>query len=287
MEILRLPNTTSIQASFTLSPNTLYTIYYDDVILGDSFSASATSNASGVVIFTLNSRYLTYSGNLEALIYNGTSLVYSTGINVLRPYCDINAAATDLGKTTSEIIKAESIARMIIESEVGPFLFVRKEKEVSGMGLDYLPINEKIQSLYMMYENGELIHDSSDEDMNLYKISVDKSSIIPIDVIHNKIEYPKVWRDRYLDAAFANGYDYLIDADFGYRIIPEDIQKACYLLVKDIVNNSMEYINKYIELFDNTEYRVQFAKGSSSGTGNLTVDKILSPYKNKIVPGVI
>lgn len=287
MEILRLPNTTSIQASFSLSPNTLYTINYTDAITNNTYSASATSNASGIVIFNLNSRYLTYSGDLEASVYNGSSLVYNTNVNITRPYCDINSVASELGKSTSDIINAESVARLIIDSQVGSFSFLRKEKEVIGMGIDYLPLNERIQTIYKIYENGQLIHDSSDENLNLYRVSVDKSSIVPIDTIQNKVEYPKVWRDRYLDVSFASGYDYLIEADFGYKIIPEDIQKACKILIVDVVNNNMEYINKYIKVFDNIEYRIELTSGAGTGTGNLIVDKILSNYKNKIVPGVI
>jgi hypothetical protein len=205
----------------------------------------------------------------------------------LRPYCDITKLATSLGITTAKAIEYESIARSIIESQAGSFQFVRKNKEVIGMGLDYLPINEKIEKLYKIYENGQLIHDSLNSELNLYTISVDKSAIVPIDEIQNKVEYQKVWRDRYLDVSFASGYDYLIDGEFGYRIIPNDIQKACELLVNDLVHNNNQYINKYIEVFDNVEFRVQFSKDYAKGTGNMTVDRILANYKNRIIPGVI
>jgi len=288
MEILRLPDSTSIQASFTLDmPNTLYTASYVDLVTNVSYSASATSNGSSIATFTLNNHYMTYSGNIEFNIYRSGNNVYSDQVLVLRPYCNINSIKQKLGITTAKAIEYESIARAIIESEAGSFSFMKKQKEVIGMGLDYLPISEKIETLYKIYENGTLIHDSNDPDLNLYKISVDKSSIVPIDEIQNKVEYQKVWRDRYLDISFATGYDYLIEADFGYRVIPNDIQKACELLITDISTNSNQYINKYIEVFDNTEFRVQFSKDYVKGTGNLIVDKILSNYKNRIVPGVI
>lgn len=288
MEILRLPESTSIQASFDVSlANTLYTALYTDLITGTSYSASATSNNSKVVSFTLNSRYMSYSGDIDFNIYRSGSAVYSDQLTIIRPYCSINKIKEKLNITTAQAIEFESTARSIIEAEAGPFSFVRKEKEVSGMGMDYLPVNERIETLYKMYENGSLIHDSSDTELNLYKISVDKSSIVPIDQIQNKVEYQKVWRDRYLDVSFASGYDYLIEADFGYRVIPNDIQKACELLITDLANNNNQYINKYIEMFDNVEFRVQFSKEFAKGTGNMIVDSILSKYKNRIIPGVI
>lgn len=288
MEILRLPETTSIQATFTVpTANALYYAYYDDLNTGTSYSASAVSNNNKSVTFTLNSYYLTYYGNLEFDIYQNNALVYSTGLDIVRPYCDITAVKNKLSITTAQAIQCESIARSIIESECGTFYFIHKNKEVVGMGMDYLPINERICKLYKMYENGLLIHNSSDSELNLYKISLDGSSIVSSQVIENKLEYAKVWRDRYYDASFASGYDYLIEGDFGYKVVPGDIQKACELLVQDISSGNMQYINKYIESFDNTEFKVQFSKTFINGTGNLTVDNILSKYRNAIVPGVI
>lgn len=288
MEILRLPESTSVQAAFDVpTANVLYTASYTDINTGTSYSASATSTSSKIATFTLNNTYMTYSGNLEFNIYQSGSAVYSDGVKVIRPYCDISNIKEVLGITSAQAVEYESTARAIIESQAGEFQFVRKNKEISGMGMDFLPVNERIETLYKMYENGELIHDSSSATLNLYQISVDRSSIVPIDQIQNKVEYQKVWRDRYLDVSFANGYDYLVDGDFGYRFIPQDIQKACRLLVTDLSQNNNQYINKYIQVFDNTEFRVEFAKEFARGTGNMVVDNILSKYKNRIVPGVI
>jgi len=288
METLRLPEYTSIQAKFTVpTANDLYYAYYDDLITGTSYSASAVSNANKIVTFTLNNYYLTYAGNLSFDIYQNSALVYSTGLDVIRPYCDITAVKTKLNLTTDQTIQYEGIARSIIESEAGTFNFIRKDKEVIGMGMDYLPINERIVKLYTMYENGELIHDSSNANLNLYRLSVDKTSVILSQTIDNKLEYEKVWRDRYYDASFASGYDYLINADFGYEVVPGDIQRACELLVQDIASGNMQYINKYVQSFDNNEFKFQFATGFTGGTGNFTVDNILAKYKNTIIPGVI
>lgn len=288
MEILRLPESTSVQAAFDVpTANVLYTASYTDINTGTSYSASATSTSSKIATFTLNNIYMIYSGNLEFNIYQSGSAVYSDGVKVIRPYCDISNIKEVLGITSAQAVEYESTARAIIESQAGEFQFVRKNKEISGMGMDFLPVNERIETLYKMYENGELIHDSTSATLNLYQISVDRSSIVPIDQIQNKVEYQKVWRDRYLDVSFANGYDYLVDGDFGYRFIPQDIQKACRLLITDLSQNNMQYINKYIEMFDNVEFRVQFAKEFARGTGNMIVDNILSKYKNRIIPGVI
>lgn len=289
MEILRLPETTSIEVSFNVAQaSATYIISYQDLNTYDTFSASAVSDSSKIVTFELDSRYLTYTGTLDVdVMTSASSIVMSDGIDIVKPYCDISSLANKLGITTAQTIQSEKVARKIIESEAGKFGFVRKQKEVYGMGMDYLPIDEPIQKLYYLYENGELIYDYEDENLQDYKISVDRTSIVTAASPVNKMEYQRVWRDRFLDTDFTSGFDYIVDADFGYRVVPEDIQEACELLIQDIASNNLRYVNRYITEFDNNEFKIKFSDGFQSGTGNLIADKILSRYKNRIIPGVI
>jgi hypothetical protein len=289
MEILRLPETTSIFIDLVMpSASSQYVMQYEDLSTGESFSASATSNSSKIARFTLNSKYLTYAVNLFSNVYDpSNNLVLSTGIDVVKPYCDVTTVKTKLGITTAQAVEAEKVARRIIEAEVGSFQFVRKLKEVIGMGIDYLPIDERIVTLYEMSENNELIFVQGDDSYDQYKISVDKSSIVLDDEIQNKVEYTKVWRDRNYAVTFCPGCDYLIDGSFGYQVIPSDVQEACEILMQDLVQGNTRYFSRNIIEFDNQEFKIKFAPGSSAGTGNLIVDKLLIKYKNRIRPGVI
>lgn len=289
MEILRLQDTTSIDASFSVpSASANYTIEYEDLNTLTTYSASATSDGDSVVTFTLDEHFLTYNGNLVANVLDSNdSTLIRDGIDIVRPYCNVSRLSNDLGIAQSDVEKAEKVARKIIEAQAGNFYFVRKLKEIIGMGLDYLPVNEKINKLYYMYENGELIYDYEDEDLDDYRISIDGTSITTSVSVVNKMNYKYVWRDRYLDTDFNSGYEYIIDGDFGYYYIPEDIQEACELLVQDMLSENMRYINRGIEEFDNNEFKIKFSKTYGSGTGNLIVDKILAKYRNQIVPGVI
>ena len=289
MEILRLPETTSIFTDILMpSASSQYVMQYEDLSTGESFSASATSNSSKIARFTLNSKYLIYSVNLFANIYDSSNnVVLSKGIDVVKPYCDITTVKAKLGVNTAQAIEAEKVARRIIESEAGSFQFVRKLKEVIGMGIDYLPIDERIVNLYQLSENDEIIFVQGDDSYDQYKISVDKSSIVLDDEIQNKVEYTKVWRDRNYAVTFCPGCDYLIDGSFGYQVIPSDIQEACEILMQDLVQGNTRYFSRNIVEFDNQEFKIKFASGSSAGTGNLIVDKLLIKYKNRIRPGVI
>jgi len=290
MEVLRINGSVPTVSFSDLVPSGVYTIEYSDLLTDETFSASASANGSGDITFTLNDKYISYDGNLEARVLDTyDEEVIVTNIDVLRPYCDIYSLATELNKTVAQIKEMERIARYIVDSETfGGFKFVRKEKEVVGLGSDYLVIDEKIYKLYKLYENLELVYDvnaaSNDQE---FEISKDKTSIVLTQTETNRVNYNRVWRDRYLDVDFADGFEYLVDADFGWKVIPQDIQEATRLLVSDISSDNMRYVNKYIESFDNDDFKIKFAKNFNASTGNLVVDRILQKYKNNIRLGVL
>lgn len=290
MEALRINGQTPSVTFTGLLPGSEYTLTYTDLSTQEEYTSTQESDTSGEVVFTLNSYYDNYDAVLDATLFNYLDEVESVaGIEVIRPYTNIASLATDLNKTYTQAKDTERTARFIIDSESAKtFGFVRKEKEFIGNGSDYLVIDEKIHKLYKVYENGNLLYDSTQENnLVTYTISKDGTSIIPVYIEANKTEYPQVWRDRYLSRAFADGYDYVVEADFGYKVIPQDIQEATKLLCSDISSGNMQYINNYIESFDNADFKIKFAKNFVNGTGNLIVDKILSKYKNSIKIGVL
>lgn len=295
MEILNeraYKKVTNLTATFSISPSGTYTLDYEDLYTGESFSASATT-ISGAVTFTLDEKYLDYTGNLSASVKNSDGdTVILTNIDVVRPYCNLDSIAAALSITGGKEIEYERLARYIIDSQTQPFTFMRKEKDIVGMGMDYLPIDEKIYKIYKVYENQEIQYDSTlsaSANLVTYEITKDGTSITNIDdeAPENKVNNKIVWRERYLDSAFGEGSEYRIDGDFGWRVIPQDIQEACEMLIQDIQSDNLKYINRYIESFDNEDFKIKFSKGPNTGTGNMMVDKILEKYRNRLRIGVL
>jgi hypothetical protein len=296
MEILnerQYKKVTSLTATFTVSPSGTYILDYEDLYTGESFSASA-STISGAVSFTLAPKYLDYTGSLAASVKDSSgNTVIMTNIEIIRPYCNLDSVASALSITDGSEIGYERLARYIIDSQTQPFSFVRKEKDIIGMGMDYLPIDEKIYKIYKVYKNEELVYDSNlSPNVNLvtYAITKDGSSITNVENesdAENKVNYKPVWHERYLDPAFADGSEYRVDADYGWKVVPQDIQEACEMLVQDIKSDNLRYINRYIESFDNEDFKIKFAKNPTAGTGNMFVDKILEKYRNRLRIGVL
>lgn len=297
MEIIKRNESTSLKFVLTgLEEGEEYTLKYFDTITDIPYSTSAVANDQSKAEFHLDSYYLKYSGFLYGEVLNSASnVIYESNIDVVRPYCNVTKVGTKLQLTYDETKEYEKVARFIIDSQISPFTYLKKYKEVVGGGYDYLPIDERILRIWKVYENNILVYNSETDPADneaVYRISTDKTSLIQDNTTItapgvNRMNYPSVWRDRFLDVDFPDGYEYLIQADFGWQTIPQDIQEACEILIQDLSKNNLRYATRYIESFDNEDFKIKFQKDYSTSTGNMVVDKILSKYKTYIKIGVL
>jgi len=293
VEVLRQYNSSSVIVDIDeLSLSEQHRLIYTDADTLLEYTAFATSNDEGEASFVLNNHYMTYTGKLNSTIFNSASIqVYDDVIDVVRPYCNISKVQNKLSLSLNSTIEYERVARFIINTITYPFTYQRLEKEFIGNGIGYLPVKQRIQKIYKIYENEELIYDSSktsSENLMNFEISKDRTAIIESsDDKINRINYGPLWRDRFISKSFADGYEYVVDADYGWPNIPSDIQEACELLIQDISLNNLRYTTRYIESFDTDDFKIKFAKDFFGGTGNAIVDKILSRYGNYLDPGVL
>jgi len=295
MEILNY-NSGVLSASVSgLTASTNYLIELNDLITGEEYSASATALTSGTAVFSLPEYFIPYTAKLAASVkeLQSEDLVKMFNIDLVRPYANIASLASAFKITTAQATEYERLSRYIIDSYTGGFDYLRKKKEFIGTGSDELLIDELITGkIYSILENNEAFFD---RDPNLYDKDQEYVYKRQLSAIvynksdaNNRAEYTVVWRDRYLDIEFADGYEYLVDAEYGWKVIPQDIQEAAQILVQDIVEDNLKYVNKYIESFDNDDFKIQFSKGyAKDSTGNRIVDRILERYQKPILPGVL
>lgn len=290
MEILRLNNSSSVSFSVTVpTAGDPYTAVYTDLDTGEQFTATATSTPTKTATFTLDNRYMKYIGTLEATVFNDSEEeVWNDGIDIVRPYCDLKKIERVLSIAPNLAQMHERAARKIIEAQLDiKFGLRRVEQQAYGMGLDYLPMRDRIQTVFRIDENGTTVFDTTDEALNSgYKISVDRTSIVS-SYEENAVEYKIIWADRYRDITFPSGFDYVVDGEFGYRVVPEDIQEACEILIGDIHSGNMRYSMNNILEFDNREFKIKYSGANVGNTGNTIVDSILSNYRKQINLGVL
>ncbi len=322
MEILRLPPyPLSIEYTVPTASTSYFLVISNNDRYEEILDVAVTSNASAVVTRTLADSFSNYDDHYAVTIYekNGSSrgdIVVEDNLEILRPYVDPN----DLATTATEIAEYteyEKLARQIIDSYIpGGFYFTTEWLQVVGQGTDYIPIWHRGYKVLKVYENAELVWDSSEEEPALdnydYSITKDKSGIIKdpssgVDQWNRAERKPAKmaiaasdsfsWFDTSDSAniqtfqggvSFPEGVDYMFYLEAGYKVVPNDIKDATNMLIDDIKCGKLDYYKRYIESYRTDQFNFKSNKNIFNGTGNLLVDKILQKYVKTITrPGVL
>lgn len=321
MNILRKPPY-PLSASYTVpDAETFYAVEIKessrDVLI---FEATIESTVDSVLNIELPEFFSKYDDSYFLAIYELiddeiSDVVVEDNLNIERPYVD----PATLGTTASEIAKYteyEGLAREIINSITGGFYYYTDWIETTGQNTDYLPLWDRVYKIRKVYENAELVWDSSQDPAALgnwnYIITKDKTAITKDPVLptgaENRAESNPIGLNLAasdsieifdtedsgntfalkVGTVFPDGWDYLVNYEGGYKVVPYDIKEATMLLIEDIKCGKLEYFKRYITSYNTDQYKIQIDKSSFSGTGNILVDKILEKYLTDVIkPGVL
>jgi len=325
MQILRLPPY-PLTLSYTVpDASTEYIIVIDDLLEQTELEIIRVSNNKKVLTYTLDGNFLKYDKSYPVTIYESITvsgvddsrgdIVLQDNLDIVRPYVDPET----LGTTPTEIaeyVEYEKLARTIIDSVVGGFYYKRTYLEVVGQGTDYIPLWDKTHKILTVHENAELVYDSSEDPAALasynYLITKDKTAITkdPVELVKalNRAErkparIPLGYSDSISlfdtqdsgnvqtisgGVGFAEGIDYVILLETGYKVVPYDIQDATKMLINDIKCGKLDYYKRYVKAYSTEQFKIEYDKRLLDGTGNILVDKILDKYRNNIVkPGIL
>jgi hypothetical protein len=216
-------------------------------------------------------------------------------VELVRPYVDPSSQG-DLPSEISAYAEKEELARAVIDSIVPDGFYLKKiVLEITGLGLDYLPIWVDAKKILKVYENNVLVFDaqSPETSRTLYRISDDKTAIIEdyVGAFNRREGAPQelpASPSDYVDLAyfgsrgFPQTFDYRVVIEAGVYSVPSDIAKATRLLIEDIECGKLEYYKRYVSAYNTDQFKIQFDRQSFEGTGNLIVDKILSKYIKSI-----
>jgi hypothetical protein len=183
----------------------------------------------------------------------------------------------------------------MIDSIVGSkFQLERKKIDVLGNNTDSLVLNDRLGGqVFSIYEDVSTpVYDDASIDFESYYVTRGESPYCLF--IHqydsdgnpaenNRLEHHPTWPTRYSLPLFRYEHDYLVDAEFGWPVVPQDIQDATLLLINDIVCGNNRYANKYIRQWNAGGVAMSFADQVFAGTGNLIVDNILEKYKMEAI----
>jgi len=295
--------------SLTADEEYLIEIYSDDSLLLYSFNVQA--NEFGVVYKELPKYFERFDGKYSVYLYsldesgNPLSTEVSDTLTINRPYIDPIAMSEDEEDIEKNKYN-ERMARTIIDSITGGFYYKDRTIELTGLGGDFLAVPDRINKVNFVYRNNVKVFDAfadSSVVQERYIITPDNSAItIAKEGVYNRHQsapqtLPLGASDSfnlYSDSddpiaaltkirefdLFPKEYDYVITGEFGWPVVPQDIQDATRMLINDISCNKLQYVSQYIKEYKTDQFTIKYDDLASSGTGNMLVDKILSQYNN-------
>jgi hypothetical protein len=269
------------------------------------------SDSSGEITYELPEYFSKFDGKYALYIYDldnddkVDNVVVQDTLSVYRPY--VNPYL--LGETEEEDEEAvykERIARTIIDTITGGFYYTDDTVETAGLGGDFLAMPNRINRVNLVYRNNVRVYNrfaGEDVVQDVYVITPDHTSItIKKEGMYNRHQsLPKVLPlgasdsfNLYNDSndpiaaltkirefdMFPKDYDYVVAGEFGWPVVPYEIQDATKMLVDDISCNKLQYVSQYIKEYRTDQFTIKYDDLAVVGTGNMIVDKILSQYHN-------
>jgi hypothetical protein len=272
------------------------------------YSVNISSNEDGEVSLELPEYFAKFDGKYSLYIYEleneePMQTVLIDTLSIYRPYLN----PYDLGETEDEdeeAIYKERIVRSIIDVITGGFYYTDDTVETTGLGADYLPMPNRINRINYVYRNNVKVYDRFAPEgtkQDVYIIAPDNAAItIKKEGTYNRLQsapqtLPLGASDSfnlYSDsndpiaaltqirefALFPKDYDYVVFGEFGWPVVPQDIQDATRMLFDDLSCNKLQYVSQYIKEYKTDQFTIKYDDLAVKGTGNMIVDKILSRY---------
>jgi hypothetical protein len=235
-----------------------------------------------------------FDNSYEVELLLDGDVIFSESYEVVRPYLDPYAVA-ETATEIAEVRKLERLSRAIVDSFLDNIDFYNKKViyEVTGNGLDLMPVWKDVNRVLKVYENNELVYDvDAEENPFVFALTKDKSAIYKVvagvnNVIDARVPSVPVSPTDYIDlsptrATFRTGNDFAFVLDTGYKTLPSSVVDATEMLVDDLKCGRLDYFQRYVTSYNTDQYRIQFDKKVLEGTGNILVDKILEKYRKSI-----
>lgn len=213
---------------------------------------------------------------------SGSTLSISKIYDVVTPYAPWSYF-NDAGKAYSDYLECERVARYLINSYCGQQFGKRTTIfAVEGHGTNVLRLPWKLLSLtdvtYFNQVNprpGRVIGVVGNP---YWEISSDGWTLRQQP---NRVDIDPVWPHK---NDFRRNTLYNISGVWGYGAVPTAIEEAAKILIANLMCQDHKYRDKYLQSIKMGEWRLQFHDLAFAGTGDATVDKLLSDYRN--YPGV-
>ena len=228
---------------------------------------------------------------------NEASHIYFT--DVVTPYANLSDIIDDLNfgtdtsdpnyKSYHELQMAEKYARKLIEIYTNQVFHLYDDRQiVYGSGADILPMPFKMNQIHELYENDVLLVDNINNISNWTYAPMISESGFGIRVNRQQLNdgmvyvsnglVPPTINDLGFSGAFKKDYRYSVQGRFGWSSVPDNVEEACIILIKQFFDQDRAWKDKYVKNISTFDWKFEFMEDAHRGTGNLYADQLLSPY---------
>ena len=225
------------------------------------------------------------------------SHIYFT--DVVTPYANLSDIIDDLNfgtdtsdpnyKSYHELQMAEKYARKLIEIYTNQVFHLYDDRQiVYGSGADILPMPFKMNQIHELYENDVLLVDNINNISNWTYAPMISESGFGIRVNRQQLNdgmvyvsnglVPPTINDLGSSGAFKKDYRYSVQGRFGWSSVPDNVEEACIILIKQFFDQDRAWKDKYVKNISTFDWKFEFMEDAHRGTGNLYADQLLSPY---------
>jgi hypothetical protein len=267
-----------------------------DVLIISGF-ANPEINDEGHYSFRVLDNYVMTDKSLKAVwsyAIDGNPMTSTNYYSVVTPYLSISEAYSRLhaGREEGdqnyihlhEMQQAEKFARFMVENYTG-VKFGKYTKTITAYGqdADVLYLGERIISYTTIKENGKTVIDTvaNTNSFNFPVEITDTNHSLRIVSLGDDInEGGKLDIVYPLRGNFYNGYRYDITGVFGWKFVPEKVQQAMIMLMKDYFGKDNIWRARFVQNVSYGDTDMEFSKLAFRGTGNFYADKLLDEFKS-------
>jgi hypothetical protein len=271
------------------------TVLFTDVEYGDEIYAyQATPTTPGNYTLTLPGEKNVCDRTLGVKVFYINSQSQPKAdifqVTLRRPYVTADELAAELGLTISATpANATEITRVKLEqleryafSRINALIltnlnctFVRRP--FRGSGTQSIALDENIVDVTRATVDDDLVFDKSEETApwGITFVPGDGGNLILVkqadgdNTIINDPDFTPVFRDD---------REFIVSYISGYPVVPTPIRHAAVLLANDFLCNDYGQRNHYVVKADNQFGKIEYSPRAYVGTGNVSVDQLITPY---------
>lgn len=218
-------------------------------------------------------------------------------VEVVRPYFTaddlwnafpVYAEGAEQYQTVDDVKAVENKVRRLIDEYCRQSFqdFGRETIKYRGSGTNSLQLRKRIYKLHEV-STGSLVLFSRDDNDDVDVEMATWFEEEPFLITKKQVDSSYVGlndRDRFdatvqrTRALFRSRRVYEVDAEHGWKYLPENVRHAAVLLAHEVLTHEDRYRQKNITVVRSADYRMEFNQDHHYTTGNVDADRLLEPY---------